>query len=156
VLFSVMDFMAVRHGVFQFLQPDIAGLPFWEFFMWGFVVLHVLRTLDGPAPANNLRLVLPLVMVFALPFATVTDPVLLLATSGAALALALGFFHDRWDWIYVAYAVFIGALFEYVGVWSGQWVYPGNPPGGVAFWFVTMWGGIGLFVRRLVVPFLAH
>jgi len=39
-------------------------------------------------------------------------------------------------------------------VHSGQWGYPGNPPGGVPLWFITMWGGIGLFMRRLIVPIL--
>jgi hypothetical protein len=151
-LFSIMDIMSVRQGVFGFSQPDLAGLPVWEFFMWGFLVLHILRMLNGPVPKSNLRLVLPLTIVFALPFSTIADPTLLLAGSGGALALALFFFHERWDWIYVGYALVLGVMFEYVGVWSGQWVYPGNVPGGVPIWFMTMWGGIGLFTRRLVLP----
>lgn len=151
-LFTVMDVMAVRQGVFRFARPDVAGLPAWEFFMWGFLVLHILRTIDGPVPPRNLRLVLPLAIAFAVPFATLSDMWLLLLVSAGLLAAALLVFHDPWDFKYVAYAVALGAAFEYVGVWSGQWAYPANPPGGVAFWFVTMWGGIGLFARRLVLP----
>ena len=151
-LFSVMDIMAVRQGVFRFSNPDLSGLPIWEYFMWGILVLHMLRTLEGPVPATNLRLVLPLAVLFALPFATLTDASILLAISGLVLGLTLVFFHDRWDLKYMAYSVLLGAAFEYVGVWSGQWSYPSAPPGGVALWFTTMWAGIGLFARRLVLP----
>ena len=155
-LFSIMDIMATRQGVFQFSHPDLSGLPVWEYFMWGFYVLHILRMLGGPKPSSSFRVVLPLAILFALPFSTVSDPWLLLATSGIAVALALIFFHDRWDLSYVAYTLLVGAAIEYAGVWSGQWAYSGNPSGGVAFWFVTMWGGIGLFIRRLVLPLVAH
>lgn len=152
VLFSIMNIMATRQEVFQFSHPDIAGLPLWEYFTWGFYVLHILRTLGGPKPSSRFRVVLPLAILFALPFSTVSDPLLLLATSGFAVVLALIFFHDRWDLSYVAYTLFVGAAIEYTGVWSEQWYYPGNPSGGVAFWFVTMWAGIGLLIRRLVLP----
>jgi len=152
VLFATMDAMAVAQGIFRFSHPDLGPLPMWEYFMWGFYVLHVLRTLDGPAPPRNFRLALPLAIVFTLPFSFVTDPAMLLVTSAVALAPALWFFHDRSDLTYIGYTVLVGALVEYVGVWSGQWLYPANPPGGVAFWFITMWGGIGLFIRRLVMP----
>ncbi len=154
-LFSVMDIMAVHKGVFRFADPDVAGLPFWEFFMWGFLVLHVLRTVGGPPPAPRLRLVVPLAVLFAAPFSTIADPTLLLAVSATLLAIALVFLHDRWDIRYLGYAILLGAAFEYVGVWSGQWEYPRHPIGGVEPWFVTMWGGIGLFARRLILPLLS-
>jgi hypothetical protein len=48
----------------------------------------------------------------------------------------------------------LGALIEYVDVWTGQWHYPGHPYGGVPLWFVTMWAGVGLFARRLILPLL--
>jgi hypothetical protein len=154
-LFSIMDIMAVRQGVFRFTYPDVAGLPIWEFLMWGYIVLHILLILDGPVPKTPLRLVLPLAIVFALPFATVTDPSVLLVASGVALGISLLFFHEPLDFLYLTYAVILGAIFEYTGVWSGQWSYPGDPPGGVAFWFVTMWAGVGLFARRLLLPLLS-
>jgi hypothetical protein len=153
-LFSVMDIMAVRQGVFAFDAPDYLGLPVWEFFMWGFYVLHALRMLDGPSARGSPWRAVALGLLFAVPFASIADPWLLLAASGSALALALAFFHERDDWTYVGYMVVVGALVEYVGVWSGQWHYPQSPPGGVPLWFVTMWGGVGLFTRRLLVPLL--
>lgn len=154
-LFAAMDILAVRQGVFLFAHPDVAGLPVWEYFMWGFYVLHVTRLLGGPPPPARLRLAAPLAIAFALPFSTLQDPRLLLLASGAALGLALLFFHEPWDLAYAGYTLLVGALVEYAGVWSGQWHYPDDPPGGVAFWFLTMWAGIGLFIRRLIVPLLA-
>jgi hypothetical protein len=153
-LFSIMDVMAVRQGAFRFLHPDIGGLPLWEFFIWGFYVLHVVRALDGPAPPHRWRFALPLAILFALPFATVSDSTILLVSSAAALIVALAFFHERPDLVYTGYTVLLGAAFEYVGVWCGQWEYASRPPGGVDFWFIPMWAGIGLFTRRLLLPWV--
>jgi len=46
----------------------------------------------------------------------------------------------------------MGAIIEYTGVWSGQWLYPGHPWSGVPLWFMPMWGGVGLFTRQLLAP----
>lgn len=153
-LFSLMDIMAVRQGVFRFSSPDYLGLPVWEFLMWGFYVFHCHRMLGGPSPSASRAVVAALAVLFAVPFMIFADPWALLAGSGAALALSLAFFHERGDFAYLGYMIFVGALVEYVGVWSGQWSYPGDPVGGVPLWFISMWGGVGLFARRLVVPLL--
>lgn len=152
LLFVVMDIMAVREGVFAFCFPDYLGLPVWEFVIWGFYVLHTLRMLKGPAPRAPLWRALLLAVAFAVPFASLSDPSMLLLASGMVLALSLACFHARDDLIYGGYMIALGALFEYTGVAAGQWSYPGDPPGGVPLWFATMWGGIGLFTRRLVLP----
>lgn len=153
-IFALMDVMALRQGVFRFSAPDYLGLPVWEYFMWGFYVLHAIRMLRGPIPRGSFRPVVALGIVFALPFVTIANATMLLAASGAALALALWIFRERDDWLYVGYMIALGAAVEYTGVGSGQWGYPGNPPGGVPLWFVTMWAGVGLFARRLIVPLL--
>lgn len=154
VMFSAMDIMAVRQGVFSFTHPDIAGLPIWEFFMWGFFVLHALRMLNGsPAVIKPFRVV-PAAVLMALPFITITDQAWLFVSAVAVLAVGIVFFHESDDLKYIGYMILIGALVEYAGVWSNQWSYPGNPPGGVPFWFVAMWGGVGLYARRLLMPLL--
>jgi len=153
-LFAVMNVGALRQDVFFFRHPDFLGMPVWEFFMWGFYVLHLLRMVDGPAPGGSIRLALALAVLFAVPFSTIADPQMLLLATAIILAVALAFFHERLDLAYAGYMILVGALVEYTGVWSGQWGYPGDPPGGVPFWFVTMWGGVGLFTRRLVLPLL--
>lgn len=153
-LFAAMDIGAVRQGVFQFSNPDVLGLPFWEFGMWGFYVLHTTRMLNGPAPHQSMLLTLALAALLAVPFMTVVDPGLLLAASAAALLTALAFFHEKSDLAYLGYMALIGAAVEYAGILSNQWSYPAQPAGGVPLWFITMWGGVGLFARRLVLPLL--
>lgn len=151
VLFTVMNAMALRHGVFAFAQRDVLGMPYFELFTWGFYGLHMWRFLGGPAPGGNPWLARGLVVPFALSFALVSDAQLLLASAGLALVLALLFCHEPWDLAYVAYAVVLGTMVEYTGVASSLWHYPA---GGVPLWYVALWGGVGLFLRRLFVPVL--
>lgn len=157
--FTVMNALSLRQGIFAFTNPDVMGMPVYELFMWGFYLLHVKRLLDGPAPIS-----LPtgawqawiLALLYAGAFATISDPGKLLVVTGTLLLIGLILFHERLDLAYVVYMVFLGAAFEYTGVLSGQWTYPGNPLGGVPLWFVTLWGGVGLFLRRLVLPLLSQ
>jgi hypothetical protein len=69
--------------------------------------------------------------------------------------MALGFFHDVHDLAYAGYMILLGAAVEYAGVYAGLWSYPGDPSGGVPLWFITMWGGVGLFLRRLALPIVS-
>jgi hypothetical protein len=153
LLFTALDIGSTRHGVFTFLHPTWAGLPLYEFFMWGFFVLHAMRMLGGPPPLHShLALVYVLLVLFATPFqVALRQDILFWATLGALL-LALACFHEKMDFVYPCYMIVIGALWEYAGVRTHEWAYPGPPPGGVPLWFVTMWGGVGFFVRRLIFP----
>jgi hypothetical protein len=155
--FMMMNAIALRQGIFAFSDPDFLGMPMWEPFMWGFYTLHTLRFVGGPPPPvhGGRWLVWALAAAFALCFATIGDATLLLLASAAVLAVALALFHESRDLAYTGYMIFVGALFEYAGVHSGLWSYPGDPPGGVPLWFATMWGGVGLFLRRLALPLVA-
>lgn len=152
ILFTAMNAGALAQGVFRFSQPDLLGMPVWEFFMWGFYVLHLLRVVRGPMPDERLRLSLVLVVLFAIPFAAVSSATVLFSATAIVLSISFFFFHDRYDFFYAGYMLFVGALVEYTGVWSGQWSYPDAPPGGVPIWFVPMWAGVGLFTRRVAIP----
>ncbi|MGH8714373.1 MAG: hypothetical protein ACREYB_10240, partial [Casimicrobiaceae bacterium] len=154
IFFSLMNVVALRHGVFHFDHPDLLGLPAWEFLMWGYYVIHLIRMVDGETPSRQSGRALCLAAVFAIPFLAIQDQRLLLLASTAAIGVAFVFFHQKLDFAYAGYLILVGALIEYTGVWSGQWAYPGDPPGGVPLWFVTLWGGVGLFTRRLVLPLL--
>ena len=156
LLFSVMDLGALRNGVFRFSYPDFLGLPVYEFFMWGFLTLHALRFI-GAVPARP-RLVLSIAAaaLFAIPFATIHQPMMLFWTSSIVLIASLAVFRDPVDFAYTGYLIAVGCVIEYVGVWTGQWVYPGPPPGGVALWFIPMWGGVGLFTGRLLAPLVGR
>jgi hypothetical protein len=154
LFFAVMNTAALTRGIFRFNHPDFIGMPLWEYFMWGFYTLHTIRFLGGPAPRARRIATLLAPVLFALPFAMIADPVLLLLASSAALALCFVLFRDKMDWIYALYMTIMGTLIEYVGVGTGQWRYPGEPYGGVPLWFLPMWAGVGLFTRRLLLPVL--
>jgi hypothetical protein len=155
LFFAVMNAAALARGIFRFDHPDFLGMPVYEYLMWGFYTLHTIRFLGGPPPRDK-RIAAPLAaVVFALPFATIADPVLLLLASATVLSACLVLFRERMDWAYAAYMAGLGALIEYVGVATGQWHYPNQPYGGVPLWFITMWAGVGLFARRLILP-LVH
>jgi hypothetical protein len=154
LLFVAMNMAALRAGVFRFSRPDAAGLPAYEFVMWGFYTLHTIRMLGGRTPHGPRWLAIVMAAVYAVPFCLVADARSLTILSAGALAFILALFHAPMDLTYAAYMVVLGALIEYTGVWTGQWWYPGAPTGGVPWWFITLWGGVGVFTRRLLLPFV--
>jgi hypothetical protein len=155
LFFTGMNALSLRQGIFAFSAPDVLGMPVYELFMWGFYLLHSWRVLDGPAPPGKRRQAWVLALLYAAAFGGIASANTLLAVTATLLLLGLALFHEPMDLAYVAYLVALGAAVEYTGVHSGQWSYPGQPPGGVPLWFVTLWGGVGLFMRRLIVPLLA-
>jgi hypothetical protein len=152
VLFSLMDLGALHSGVFRFRHPDLLGLPIYEFFMWGFFTLNALRFIGRPPAEPRLAPSVALAILFAIPFATVTQPVILFCAASLVLIAGLAVLREPVDFAYTGYLIGVGCVIEYVGVWTGQWEYPGPPPGGVALWFIPMWGGVGLFAGRLLAP----
>ncbi len=158
VFFTGMNAMSLRQGIFAFAAPDVLGMPVWELFMWGFYLLHSWRVLGGPAPQATRAKVWQawiLALLYAAAFGSIADGNTLLVVTAALLLAGLALFHETLDLAYAGYLVLLGAAFEYNGVHSGLWSYPGHPPGGVPLWFITLWGGVGLFMRRLIVPLLA-
>lgn len=152
VFFTLMDYQTLRRGIFAFTQPDFLLIPCYEPLLWGFLLLHTVHMIGGPTPRGRPGLPTAWTVAFALPFALLTDPAVLFAVSGGLLLVGLALFREPLDFAYVGYFLVVGTLWEYVGVWSGQWSYPGDPPGGVALWFAPMWGGVALALRRLVLP----
>ncbi|MEI6804577.1 MAG: hypothetical protein WCK83_15570 [Burkholderiales bacterium] len=152
--FTLMNAVSLQQGIFRFSSPDVLGMPVYEIFMWGFYLLHVKRVLGGEVPHDRRVQVWLLSALYALAFAAIADADRLLQVTAALLLVGVYLFHQRLDLAYLGYMVLLGAAVEYVGVFSGQWSYPGNPAGGVPFWFITLWGGVGLFLRRLVLPLL--
>ena len=156
-IFVPMDIATIHQGGFHFTAPNLVGLPYYEFFMWGFYILNAIR-FWGPKPpqAGSIALATGLVILFALPFSLITDYRWLLLASASVLAIGIGFFHERRDIAFASsYMIAMGAVIEYAGVQSGQWAYIGQTFAGVPLWFVTMWGGVGLFIHRLGLPLCA-
>jgi hypothetical protein len=156
VFFTVMNALSLKQGIFAFRAPDLMGMPYYELFMWGFYLLHTMRMLDGPVPEGQRAKVWLIALLFAASFGAIPDQTVLFVVTAGLLILALAFFHEPLDLAYAGYMILLGAAVEYVGVWSGEWSYPGDPLGGVPPWFVTLWGGVGLLLRRLVLPILAR
>ena len=154
LFFTCMNAASLGQGIFAFNNPDLLGMPAYELFMWGFYLLHTLRLLDGPAPKGRPAIVWALALLYSAAFAAIPNATALLAATAALLAFGLILFHEPFDLAYTGYMVLLGAAIEYTGVHSSQWHYPGDPPGGVPIWFITLWGGVGLFLRRLVLPIL--
>ena len=155
LLFVCMNIGALRKGAFWFTSPDALGMPMYEFAMWGFYTLNTIRFLDGKAPGGSRRWsAVIMAAALAATFSTFSDPGALILLSGTVLIISLAVYREPMDFAYAVYMVIMGALIEYVGVWTGHWSYAGNPPGGVPAWFIPMWGGVGLLTRRLLLPLL--
>lgn len=152
--FTVMNVLSLKQGIFFFRAPDLLLLPYYEFLMWGFYLLHIKRMLNGPVPQSASWKLWALFVAFASCFGNIPNPELLLIATSGILAASYFWFHEPHDKHYLLYTVLVGALIEYTGVLSGEWGYPGNPPGGVPLWFIPMWGGVGFFFRRLILPML--
>jgi hypothetical protein len=154
-IFVPMDIATIHQGAFRFTTPDVLGLPYYEFLMWGFYVLNAIRFWGAESPqAGSIALAIGLLVLFALPFSFIRDYRLLFVVSAIALAIGIGFFHERRDIAFTGYMIAIGAVIEYTGVPSHQWIYSGPTLCGVPLWFITMWGGVGLFTHRLGLPLL--
>lgn len=156
IFFTFMNAVSLKQGVFVFRSPDLLGMPYYELFMWGFYLLHTLRMIGGPRPEASLKRACLVAIGYVLAFSLIPDQNLLLIVTACLLVLGLVFFHEPFDLAFTGYMIFIGALIEYAGVLSGQWHYPGIHVGGVPFWFITLWGGVGLLLRRLVLPVLGR
>jgi len=154
VIFVAMDIATLNQGAFRFTAPNLLGLPYYEFLIWGFYVLNTIRFLGAEPPRGSVALAVGLVLLFALPFSLIQDYRLLFLASAIVLVIGLGFFHEWRDIAFVSYMIVIGAVIEYAGVQSGQWSYSGPTLGGVPLWFATMWGGVGLFIHRIALPLM--
>ena len=153
VFFSLMNTVALQQGSFAFAHPDLWGMPYYEFVMWGFYLLHGYRLLDGAIPATRWGPIGAATLVFAAAHALIRDPELLAAVTGLAFLAALIWFHEPQDLAYAGYFAVLGLVVEATGVASGQWSYPGRPLlVGIPLWFLPLWAGVGLFLRRLVLP----
>lgn len=153
--FAAMDVASLRQGIFSFTEPDLLGLPAYEYFMWGFYLLHTKHFIEGHASRPK-RMDWVLVVLFIIAFGTIHQQIVLLIATGALFLAWIALAHEPQDLAYAGYMVLLGAAVEYTGVWSGQWAYPGNPPGGVPLWFISLWGGVGMALGRLLLPIVGR
>lgn len=152
LLFGIMDINTVKSQAFVFASGDVMGVPYYEFLLWGFYILHVRRATAAVAAHSSKRLPLALLLatIFGVVFSAAPDHSTRLWAPAAAIGLALLFFHTAKDLANMGYMLAVGTLVEYTGVFNGLWMYPGEFPGGIPLWFVTVWAGVGLFAGRLL------
>lgn len=154
LFFAIMNYMALTKNLFAFSNPDLIKMPVYEFVMWPFYVLHTKRLFGGsqaPLPERKIYILLGL---YILAFIVCSHSWGLLLLTGALLTAGLILHHEQKDLFYTFYMIILGALIEYTGVYQDHWSYPGNIPGGVPFWFITLWGGTGYFLHRAALPLI--
>ena len=154
LLFVLMNQAALKQSIFAFNDPDLLGMPAYEFLTWGFYMLHTIRFLNGAPPQGRWINVLIATVAFAVPFGTIADSDVLFLASASMLVVLFAMYHELMDLAYAGYLAVVGELVEHVGEATGQWHYLAQPGGGVPLWLLTLWAGIGLFTRRLVLPLL--
>lgn len=74
----------------------------------------------------------------------------LLISSLCAAIFALIFFHEKEEILCMLFFCFMGTLFEHAGVYFHQWGYFNLDKSWVPWWYLTLWGGVGLFARRYI------
>ncbi|MEP6879629.1 MAG: hypothetical protein ABI865_12365, partial [Nitrosospira sp.] len=95
-----------------------------------------------------------IVILYCMAFGLIPNQDILLGVTATLLLGGLVVYHEPSDLVYIGYMIFLGTAIEYTGVWSGEWTYPEQIAGGVPLWFITLWGGVGLFLRRLILPYV--
>lgn len=154
LLFAALDVGAVRAGVFAFARPDLLGLPWWEFAVWGCWVLGGLGLVPAASPVRPRWPTALCAAVFAAPFLAVADPWWLTVLALAGLAPGLVLHHARGDLLHLGLFLLLGLVVELTGVLAGVWTYPQAGPLAIPPASLVMWAGIGLFAHRLVRPWL--
>jgi len=150
ILFVLNDIGAIQNHFFQFTNPDLFGLPYWEFFMWGFYLLHLHRMFPPKIPKSlDLKLVL-LALVFAQVFAIIPDRNMLLIVTSSVLMITFYFYHEAEDFLYCFYLMAMGIAVETVGLSYNLWSYPETDYNAALVQFVIMWGAIGLYFRHIM------
>lgn len=152
VFFTIMNALSLKQGIFAFTKPDFLLMPYYEITMWGFYLLHTSRMLNGPVTQKNDKVIYLLAFLYSAAFGAIADQKTLFIVLVVLLTICLSRYHEKYDFLYMGYMIGLGALIEYTGVFSGEWSYPDPPMGGVPIWFVTLWGGVGFFLRRLGEP----
>lgn len=150
LLFIVSDIGAIQNGFFKFTAPDFAGLPVWEFFMWGFYLMHTHRMFPSKVAKSLDFKLLFLAIIFSQLFAIIPNREILLASTSAVLAITLFFYSQQDDILYCAYLMLLGVATEYVGIKFNLWSYPEKDFNSALVQFVIMWGATGIYFRHIM------
>lgn len=153
LIFVPNNIMAVKNGTFTFTQPDLLGLPVWEYFMWGYYFVVVQRWCQGtPKVGTALKKWMGGAVLFAMCFSSVQNMNILLFSSCLIVLTALLRARDPMTFKYFIVMVGMGTIVEAAGLAAGHWTYPQGHIGGLPLWYIPMWGGTGVFFHKIAVP----
>lgn len=156
IVFVVSDIAAVQSGFFKFTNPDLFGLPYWEFFAWGFWILYMYRLLPKHFPSNLQLAAVIGGVLFSQAFGIIESRELLLLVTILIIIVSLKFLHTINDYLYLGYLALVGMAVETVGLYFNLWTYPNSNLVLAAVQFVVMWAGVGLYFRNIIGPFISE
>lgn len=154
LIFIGSDIAAVQSGFFKFTNPDLFGLPYWEFFAWGFWILYMYRLLPKHFPTNLHLATVIGTICFSQSFGLIENREILLIVSVMIILISMKFLNTINDFLYLGYLAAVGMVVETTGLYFNLWSYPHSNLIVAATQFVVMWAGVGLFFRNLIGPFL--
>ncbi|MBY0413464.1 MAG: hypothetical protein K2Q18_04835 [Bdellovibrionales bacterium] len=154
IVFIGSDIGAIQNGFFKFTNPDLLGLPYWEFVAWGFWVLYGYRILPKQFPTNLSLKALVLAIVFSQSFALIHQKEILLAVSAVIAIISLVSFRKIYDFYYFGFFALVGISVETTGLVFKLWTYPDADITIACIQFVVMWAGVGVFIPNIVGPLL--
>ena len=154
IVFVIGDICAIKSGFFTFSNPDLLELPYWEFIMWGFYMLHMNRLFSRPSvKAFDWRAIV-FAIIFSQLFGLVTDHTLLLISSSIILLATLSLFHAKDDLRYGIYLGLLGILYEYFGLQFNLWLYPGRNFLTALPQIFVLWSTSAILFRRILAGWI--
>ncbi len=149
LIFIPQDILAISHGVFTFNDPDILGLPIWQFLMWGYWLFFSIRFIKQSSDQKIRFITIILLLIFSLCFTVSTEQTFILARSTIIIIIIFFFHHSKLDFAYFFVMIFLGTIVELLGIYTEIWLYPDNI---YPLWSINMWGGIGIFLNNFKKP----
>ena len=150
LFFTFMNYMSIINGIFAFTQPDLIGLPWYEFFMWGIYVIHLKRITEIFFKDEFKAYQTSLVDFVCVGLVIVVFSLCKDKSSVTIFPLIINIFYlfaKKSKFITCSYFYFIaiGGILELVGTNGGQWTYPQPDFYGVPFWYVNVFGSFAIY-----------
>jgi hypothetical protein len=149
VIFTLVDISVLYQGVFAFADKDIAGMPYFELFLWGFYFLNAHRLLRGDAPPRLVPGLIFSVLIMAVLSLMPSVSLSLLAAAMLLIFVIIFYFKTRKDVQYTFYLLSMGLVIEYLGTTTGKWSYAID---NYLYWWMVTWAVSGLILYRTMLP----
>ncbi len=145
----IMEVQVVQKGYFSFTQPDVWGLPLWEFFMWGYFGLVSSRLCPNITFHWSSAI---WALLFSSTFQFVTDQFLLFVLT-LILTISMVIHFGRSALRIGIFALVFGCIFEWLGLATQQWQYSHSDTVlQFPLWGLTMWAGSQIIFSHFLAP----